>query len=290
MCGGDGTAMGGPRVAAECTCTAREFGRCARPTVRPGRNVHDDRNHGDGSDTRPRGRRTSGSLTETRVRDWQDWPERFNWSKDRTMNPCPLDGTDQRAGHVLAACIEPDGPVDADGDQALVIDDARHPTFLPGGEAARPWDAATGALVRRPRRRRCSGPRRVAPLSDEPDVTWQDWPERFDGSADRHMTPCPLDGTDQRARHVLAAGIESDGPVDADSDQALVIDDARHPTFLPGGEAARPWDAATGALVRRPRRRRCSWPRRVAHLSHDPDVAWLINGLAAKDGIEPSGP
>ena len=65
---------GEPHVAAECTCTAREFGRCARPTVRPGRTVHDDRDHGDGSDTRARGRRTSGSLTETRVRDWQDWP------------------------------------------------------------------------------------------------------------------------------------------------------------------------------------------------------------------------
>ena len=104
------------------------------------------------------------------------------------------------------------------------------------------------------------------------------------------MTPCPLDGTDQRARHVLAACIESDGPVDADGDQALVIDDARHPTFLPAGEAARPWDAATGALVRRPRRRRCSWPRRVAHLADEPDVTWLVNGLAAKDGIEPSGP
>ena len=35
MCGGDGTAMcGEPRAAAECTCTAREFSRCARPTVR----------------------------------------------------------------------------------------------------------------------------------------------------------------------------------------------------------------------------------------------------------------
>ena len=159
-------------MAAECTCTEREFGRCSRPTVRPGRNVHDARDHGDGSDTRPRGRRTSGSLTETRVRDWQDWPERFDGSAGRHMNPCPLDGTDPLARHVLAAFIESDGPVDADGDQALVIDDARHPTFLPGGEAARPWDAATGALVRRPRRRRCSGPRRVAHLSDEPDVTW----------------------------------------------------------------------------------------------------------------------
>ena len=46
------------------------------------------------------------------------------------MNPCPLDGTDRLARHVLAACIEPDGPVDADGDQARVIDDARHPAFL----------------------------------------------------------------------------------------------------------------------------------------------------------------
>ena len=34
------------------------------------------------------------------------------------MNPCPLDGTDQLARTVLAAGVEPDGPVDADGDQA----------------------------------------------------------------------------------------------------------------------------------------------------------------------------
>ena len=123
MCDGEGTAMcGEPRVAAECTCTAREFGWCARSTVRPGRTVHDDQDHGDGSDTRPRGRRTSGSLTETRVRDWQDWPERFDGSADRHMNPGPLDGTDQRARTVLAAGVEPDGPVDANGDQALVID------------------------------------------------------------------------------------------------------------------------------------------------------------------------
>ena len=71
-------------------------------------------------------------MTETRVRDGQYWSALV--AADRTMNPCPLDGIDQRARHVLAACIEPDGPVDADGDQARVIDDARHPAFLPGGE------------------------------------------------------------------------------------------------------------------------------------------------------------
>ena len=60
MCGGEGTAMcGEPRVAAECTCTEREFGRCSRPTVRPGRTVHDTRDHGDGSDTCPRGIRSA---------------------------------------------------------------------------------------------------------------------------------------------------------------------------------------------------------------------------------------
>ena len=139
-----------------------------RPTVRPGRTVNDERDHGDGSYTRPHGRRTSGSLTETRVREWPYWPERFDGSADRNMNPCPLEGTDQLARNVLAVCVEPDGPVDADGDQALVIDDARHPAFLPGGEAARQWEAATGVLVRRPLLRLCSWP----PLSYDPDVTW----------------------------------------------------------------------------------------------------------------------
>ena len=132
-------------MAAECTCTARDFGRCSRPTVRPGRTAHDARDHGDGSDTRPRGRRTSGSLTETRVRDWQYLAGTVDGSGGPDHEPLPAGRDRPTARHVLAACIEPDGPVDADGEQARVIDDARHPAFLPGGEAARPWDAATGA-------------------------------------------------------------------------------------------------------------------------------------------------
>ena len=147
---------GEPRVAAECRCTEREFGWCARPTVRPGRTVHDDQDHGDGSDTRPRGRRTNGSLTRnprSRLAVLAGMVRRVGGP---AHEPRPAGRYRPRAWHVLAAGVEPDGPVDADGDQALVIYEARHPTVLPGGEAARPWDTATGALVRRPRRRRGS--------------------------------------------------------------------------------------------------------------------------------------
>ena len=79
--------------------------------------------------------------------------------------PRPAGRDRPRAWHVLAAGVEPDGPVDADGDQALVIYEARHPTVLPGGEAARPWDTAPG--------RSCDGRDAAGargPLSHDPDV------------------------------------------------------------------------------------------------------------------------
>ena len=100
------------------------------------------------------------------------------------------------------------------------------------------------------------------------------------------MNPCPLDGTDQLARHVLAACVEPDGPVDADGDQALVIDDARHP----GSPARWRGGTAVGRGHRGARATAATPPVLVAPLSHDPDVAWLVNGLAAQSGIEPSGP
>ena len=75
------------------------------------------------------------------------------------MNPCPLDGTDQRARHVLAAGVEPDGPADADGDQVLVI----------VGAATRP-SGVRGATRERGR----DGRRRVA-RADETRGRRPDW-------------------------------------------------------------------------------------------------------------------
>ena len=103
------------RVAVECKFTEPEFGRCSRPTLRPGRNANYERDHCDGSYTRQRGRRTRCSLTEIGVRYWQYLPELFDWSADRNMTPCPLDGTYQLARNGLAAKfgIEPSGPLAA---------------------------------------------------------------------------------------------------------------------------------------------------------------------------------
>ena len=93
---------GKPRVAAECTCTEREFGQCSRPTVRSGRTVNDDRDHADGSDTRPRGRRTGiVKLTKSSSIDPQDtglqpvanppcWASKTAASLNLTANPRAL--------------------------------------------------------------------------------------------------------------------------------------------------------------------------------------------------------
>ena len=151
------------RVAAECTCTEREFGRCSRPTVRPGRNVNDDRDHGDGSSTRPRGRRTSGSLTETRVRDWQHLAGTVRRVGGPDHEPMPA-GRDRPTGQARPRRVHRAKRTGRRRWRSGPCHHARHPAFLSGGEAARPWDAATGALVRRPRRRRCSWP----PLSRSP--------------------------------------------------------------------------------------------------------------------------
>ena len=159
------------------------------------------------------------------------------------------------------------------------------PNLRPGKDRNYERDHCDGSYTRqRGRLMRCS-------LTENKIRYWQYLPELFGWSADRDMTPCPLRDTYQLARNVLAVCVRPDGTVD-DAGHVLVIYDNRNPAFQPGGEAARQWEAATGALaklVRRSLLHRCSWQRLVAHLANDPDLDWLVNGLAAKYGIEPSG-
>ena len=87
---------GEQRVAVECKFTEREFGRCSRPTLRPGKDANYARDHCDGSYTRQRGRRTHCSLTEIGVRYWEYLPELFDWSGG------PEHGLMPAAGHLSA--------------------------------------------------------------------------------------------------------------------------------------------------------------------------------------------
>ena len=57
---------------------------------------------------------------------------------------------------------------------------------------------------------------------------------------------------------------------------------ARVRPVLPPHRAGRQERERRARPLRRPRLRRCSWQRLVAPRSHDPDVAWLVNGFEAR--------
>ena len=156
---------GKQQVAVECKFTEREFGRCSRPTLRPGRNANYERDYCDGTYTRQRGRRARCSLTESGVRYWQYLPELFDWSADRNMKPCPLDGTYQLARNVLAACVRPGGSA---AGCAVGVGGFRDPAHLVR-RASRPHDSprlgvrAPSLALPRPWRR--PAPRARRPLA-----------------------------------------------------------------------------------------------------------------------------
>ncbi len=117
---------------------------------------------------------------------------------------------------------------------------------------------------------------------------WDFVPELFKWAVDRDLTPCPLDGTYQLVRNVLAACVELDRSVNTETAHALVIYDERNPAFHPGGNAYTQWNAAVDGLRNNTRLRRCSWQRFVEHIRSDPELDWLVEGLRTKYGIEGS--
>jgi restriction endonuclease-like protein len=117
---------------------------------------------------------------------------------------------------------------------------------------------------------------------------WEYVPELFRWPGDSDLKPCPLRGTYQLGRNVLAACVGPDGSVDVDS-HALVIYDERNPSFRSGGESDKQWEAATGALLRPESLRRCSWQTLATHLADDPELRWLTDGLFVKYGISAEG-
>lgn len=163
---------GDRRVAVECKLTEREFGRCSRPALEQGKDNNYASDYCDGSYTRQRERKERCSLSEIGVQYWKHLPELSRWPSDRDLRPCPLRGTYQLVRNVLAACVDSEGSVDADRGHALILYDARHPGFQPGGDAAEQWDAAVEGLVDPSVLRRCSWQRLVAVLDRCGELSW----------------------------------------------------------------------------------------------------------------------
>ena len=163
---------GSNRIAVECKLTESDFGTCSRPRLKEGRNSNYQRDYCDGNFNRQRGRQSRCSLTEIGVRYWDFVPAIFDWSGDADIIPCPLRNTYQLVRNVLAACVTQDGHIDMDNAHALVIYDARNPSFQEGGVAHNQWELARVALKEPGLLRSCSWQSLVEHLAQSGDVGW----------------------------------------------------------------------------------------------------------------------
>ena len=118
---------GRARVAVEVKFTEQSFGICSRPILPAG--------HADfcsGAYAIQLGRSNRCALTERGIRYWEILPQIFAWDKLRDQQPCQLNTIYQLARNVLAACVIADG-LNIVNIHALVLFDARNPSFKPGG-------------------------------------------------------------------------------------------------------------------------------------------------------------
>lgn len=124
-------------------------------------------------------------------------------------------------------------------------------------------------------------------LSDRGIRYWDFVPKVFSWSNAQDHLPCPLMGSYQLVRNILAACIDEEGSLDPDRGHALVIYDARNPAFHPDGVAELQWTSTMRSLRFPQLLRRISWQALAQHLANFDDLAWLTAALSAKYGIFP---
>ncbi len=159
------------RVAIECKFTELEFGTCSRPRLQPG-DAGYAAQHCDGTYRRQAGRGARCSLTSIGVRYWDHLPQLFDWPADRDHEPCPFGFVYQLARNVLAAVVTREAEIEPSGGHALVLYDARNPTFQVGGEADRQWETALAACLVPALIRRLSWQRLLGFIGDAAELTW----------------------------------------------------------------------------------------------------------------------
>ena len=89
------------------------------------------------------------------------------------------------------------------------------------------------------------------------------------------------------ARNALAATLTPDGRIDPGRGHVLVVYDARNPGFRGEARAERQWKAVVASCRVPGLVRRVSWQRLMAAIENTQELAYLVDGVAEKYGLEP---
>lgn len=135
-----------------------------------------------------------------------------------------------------------------------------------------------GSYTRQKRRQeRC-------PLTEIGVRYWQLVPWLFRIDREMDHSPCPLNGTDQLVRNLLATCLSASGEILADA-RVVLVHDERNPAFQPGGEGWRAYQQVRSMLLDRRMLQRTSWQRLARLLCSDDRTTWLAGALDAKYGF-----
>ena len=116
---------------------------------------------------------------------------------------------------------------------------------------------------------------------------WDHLPRLFDWPDDRDHEPCPFGETYQLARNALAATLTPDGQLGPGQGHVLVVYDARNPSFRGEAKAEQQWKAVVASCRVPGLVRRVSWQRLMAAIADTQELAYLVDGVAEKYGLEP---
>lgn len=133
--------------------------------------------------------------------------------------------------------------------------------------------------IQKERRHRCA-------LTERDILYWEYLPHLFNWPSDRDHVPCPFESTYQLARNALAATLTPEGELNPTGGHALIVYDNRNPAFQPNGKAWTQWQDAVSDCRYQGLLRRLSWQQLLLCLADTPELAYLVDGLQEKYGLE----
>lgn len=114
---------------------------------------------------------------------------------------------------------------------------------------------------------------------------WEYIDSLFAWSAGVDHNPCPLSGTYQLVRNILAACVQKDGRLANDKGHAVLLYDARNSEFQAGGNGFRAWHEIKTSLLDSSLLKVCTWQQLTASMRTDPELLWLTDLLGDKYGF-----